>query len=313
MDTRDDHPRSVISERRAHAVLAEYEIALAGARLATQTRRAYRSRVAGYLAWLTTVAVDGDPLAGPAARDQAVRAYRSWLAHRQGLQPATVNAVLTALDHFYEHLRLGKAATGREPVPAAVRRALPPDAQHRLLRVVDEHDSARDRAVAYTLLFTGVRVAELVGLDGSDLLLVPRHEQIVVRRGGAGRQIPLHHRARPALREWLTEREEWAGPTGTRALFLNRRGGRLSARSVDELVARFGEQAGLDDHKRLTPQVLRHTFGENLVRAGADLLLVASLMGHKRLDTTRRYAEQDLAAAASRSADAARAVERAYA
>jgi site-specific recombinase XerD len=58
------------------------------------------------------------------------------------------------------------------------------------------------------------------------------------------------------------------GPTGTQALFLNRRGGRLSARSVDELVAHFGEQAGLNDNKRLTPQVLRHTFGENLVRAG---------------------------------------------
>jgi integrase/recombinase XerC len=294
--------------------VSRWRFVLAGARLATQTRRAYRSRVAGYLAWLTTVAIDGDPLAGPAARDQAVRAYRSWLAHRQGLQTATVNAVLTALDHFYEHLRLGKAATRREPVPAAVRRALPPDAQHHLLRVVDEHDSARDRAVAYTLLFTGVRVAELVGLDGSDLLLVPRHERLVVRRDGAGREIPLHHRARPALQEWLTAREEWVGSTtGTRALFLNRRGGRLSARSVDEVVAHFGEQAGLNDHKRLTPQVLRHTFGENLVRAGADLLLVASLMGHKRLDTTRRYAEQNPADMARRSADAASAVERAYA
>ncbi|HEX6337282.1 MAG TPA: tyrosine-type recombinase/integrase [Jiangellaceae bacterium] len=308
-----DNDRTVISERRAHAVLAEYEIALSGARLATQTRRAYLSRVAGYLDWLTTVAVSGDPLADRAARDQSVRAYRSWLIDRQGLRPATVNAVLTALDHFYEHLRLGKAATGREPVPAAVRRALPPDAQHRLLRVIDEHDSARDRAVAYTLLFTGVRVAELVGLDGSDLLLVPRHERLVVRQDGAGRQIPLHHRARPALREWLTEREEWAGSAGTPALFLNRRGGRLSARSVDELVAHFGEQAGLGDDKRITPQVLRHTFGENLVRAGADLLLVASLMGHKRLDTTRRYAEQSRAAAGRRSADAARVVERAYA
>lgn len=235
------------------------------------------------------------------------------MVHRQGLRPATVNAVLTALDHFYEHLRLGKAATGREPVPAAVRRALPPDAQHRLLRVVDEHDSARDRAVAYTLLFTGVRVAELVGLDGSDLLLVPRHERLVVRQEGGSRQIPLHHRARPALQEWLTEREEWAGSAGTPALFLNRRGGRLSTRSVDELVAHFGEKAGLSDDKRITPQVLRHTFGENLVRAGADLLLVASLMGHKRLDTTRHYAEQNPGAAARGSADAARAVERAYA
>ncbi|HEX5996318.1 MAG TPA: tyrosine-type recombinase/integrase [Jiangellales bacterium] len=301
---------SVLSERRAHGVLAEYEIALSGARLSTQTRRAYRSRVAGYLSWLTTVALDADPLATPVARDIAVRAYRSWLTHHQGLRPATVNAVLTALDHFYEHLRLGKAATQREPVPEAVRRALPPDAQHRLLRVVDEHDSARDRAVAYTLLFTGVRVAELVRLDGSDLLLVPRQERLVVRQDGTGRQIPLHHRARPALQEWLTERADWSRPTGTQALFLNRRGGRLSARSVDELVAGFGERAGLNDDRRLTPQVLRHTFGENLIRAGADLLLVASLMGHKRLDTTRRYAEDHTA---GRSADAARVVERAYA
>lgn len=305
--------QSRISERRARDVLAEYEIALSGARLATQTRRAYRSRVAGYLRWLTMVTFMGDPLSTPAARDAAVNAYRAWLVSHQRARPATVNAVLTALDHFYEHLHLGKATTGRESIPAAVRRALPPDALHRLLRVVDEHNSARDRAVAYTLLFTGVRVAELVALDRSDLLLSPRHERLIVRRDSSGREIPLHHRVRPVLKGWLTERDEWAASSGTQALFLNRRGGRLSARSVDELVANFGERAGLGAGDRLTPQTLRHTFGASLVRAGADLLLVANLMGHKRLDTTRRYAEENRASPAVRSADAADAVERAYA
>jgi site-specific recombinase XerD len=81
---------------------------------------------------------------------------------------------------------------------------------------------------------------------------------------------------------------------------------------VGELVARLRERAGMTG-TRLTPQTLRHTFGASLLDAGADLALVAVLMGHKRLDTTRRLAEE-VSGIRSRetAAEALRALDRAY-
>jgi integrase/recombinase XerC len=304
-----------VTGRRAHDVLAEYERALAGAPLAAQTRRAYRSRVAGYLGWLVGSTMDGDPLGDPRVRDAAVARYHAWLS-AAGARPTTLNATLTALDHFYQHLRLGPAATGRERIPAAIRHALPPEQRQRLLRALDEQESARDRAIAYTLLFTGLRTAELVALDLPDLRLGEAGGRLLVHRpaGTSPRELPLHERPRPVLRAWLGERHRWSGADRTGALFLNRRGGRLTARSVVDLVARLGEQAGLTELPeggRLTPQALRHTFGASLLSAGADLVLVAALMGHKRLDTTRRYADQ-LPDAADRQSDVLHALSLAY-
>ena len=72
---------------------------------------------------------------------------------------------------------------------------------------------------------------------------------------------------------------------GDGALFVGRQGGRLTARSIDRVVRKIGALAGLD----LSAHVLRHTCVTNLVRAGNDLVLVAELAGHRRLETTRRY------------------------
>jgi site-specific recombinase XerD len=96
---------------------------------------------------------------------------------------------------------------------------------------------------------------------------------------------------RAALQAWFQERPRWPGASTSAALLLNQRGGRLSDRSVRTIIGRFGELAGLDDDPPdpFGPHVLRHTFGTQLVRAGVDLVTVAELMGHSRLETTRLY------------------------
>lgn len=85
---------------------------------------------------------------------------------------------------------------------------------------------------------------------------------------------------------WISERENWPGADDP-ALFLNRRGARLSVRGARDVIAAIAEQAGLDDDA--TAHVLRHTFATTLVRGGADLVIVAELLGHARLETTRGY------------------------
>jgi site-specific recombinase XerD len=138
------------------------------------------------------------------------------------------------------------------------------------------------------LFFTGLRVSELVGLDTSDVAVSARKGRVTVRsgKGDAYREVALNAEVRGALEEWLAEREEYP-KAGSAALFLNRKGSRLTTRAVDMIVRRFGEDAAIE--KPVSAHILRHTCMTNLVRAGNDLVMVAEIAGHKRLETTRRY------------------------
>jgi site-specific recombinase XerC len=173
----------------------------------------------------------------------------------------------------------------REELPARAPRALSEEQQRRLLRMA-ERVPARDRAIVVVLLYTGLRLAELVALDVEDVRVSARKGVVVVRsgKGDAYREVPLNALVRQVLEEWLAERAGSAGE-GERALFVGRSGRRLSKRSVDDVVRGLGQDAGV----KLSAHVLRHTFLTRMVRQGSDLVLVAELAGHRRLETTRRY------------------------
>jgi integrase/recombinase XerC len=229
-------------------------------------------------------------------------------------RPNTINAALTALDHFYaHHLGLGRPAARREKPPTTAPEALDEDEQRRFLRAVQRHPSIRDSAIALVLLHAGLRADELAQLDFGDVPISTRRGKVIVwagkgRDGGTYREVPLHRIARDALRKWLDERPNWPGADGT-ALWLNRRGGRLSVRSINGIVREIALTAGLvhdsgpDAGKaRVHPHTLRHTFGTQLIRNGVDVVTVADLMGHAKLDSTRIYTR-------SSAADRARAID----
>lgn len=271
-----------------HAAEESYAAALKRAPLSANTRRAYATRVGGFLEWLAGADTDGvDPLMDPYARDFAVRDYKAHLKARRHA-PASVNAVLAAVDHFYDQVGLGPAKVRREALPQAAPRALEPAEQRRFLRAVEQVASTRDRVIGLLGFYAGLRVAEVAALDTDDVVTTARKGKVIVRqgKGDAYREVPLHASARGAVADWVKERRGWRGVEAT-ALLLNRRGGRLSARSVGQVVTTLGEHAGIEG---LSTHVLRHSFGTNLVRQGTDVVLVAELMGHRRLDTTRRYA-----------------------
>jgi integrase/recombinase XerD len=106
-------------------------------------------------------------------------------------------------------------------------------------------------------------------------------------RAGKPREVELHTELREAYAAWLKDRAGWPGADIDPALFLNRRGGRLGARGASAIFAAILERAGLDDDG--SAHVLRHTFATTLVRGGTDLVVVADMLGHARLDQTRRY------------------------
>jgi len=119
---------------------------------------------------------------------------------------------------------------------------------------------------------------------------------LVVRsgKGDVYREVPLNRPVREALEAWLKLRTRRAA-VGETALFVGPQGRRLSARAVDLVIRNTARRAGL----ALSAHVLRHTCVTNLVRGGNDIVLVAELAGHRRLETTRRYS---LPSAADRQA-----------
>ncbi len=136
-----------------------------------------------------------------------------------------------------------------------------------------------------TLRHTGLRVGELCALRLGDVDLSERKGRVTVRsgKGQKYRVIPLNADVRRALAQYLAVRPRVADDH----LFVSQRGGTaLSTHGVEQLVATYARQAGLED---VTPHTLRHTFGKGLLDAGVDLPTVAALLGHENLNTTAVY------------------------
>lgn len=257
--------------------------------LANQTRQAYLQWVIKYLTYLSTYPVSyGDPLTDSYTRDYAVRDFKAHLKTVQQIKPASVNLAIASLDHFYIHYQqLGRPRVKREPLPQQAPRALDSEEQKRFLRAVDRHPYSRDKAIASLLFYTGLRISECVALNRENIALSERKGQVVIRQGKGDRyrEVPLNSSVRTSLSKWLQERQDKFSSSTETALFLSRGGKRLSRRSIDALIRRLGQEADLV----LSAHVLRHTCLTNLVRQGHDLVLIAEIAGHQRLDTTRRY------------------------
>jgi integrase/recombinase XerD len=270
------------------AVLDEYTAALGSAPLSEQTRRTYASKVRQYLAWLADTATEGGALGARDARDWAVRDYRTHLQAVLKRKPATVNNALAAVDDLYIRRGLGPANAARAELPRTAPKALDTRAAVRFLREVQKRPSPRDRAIALVPFYAGTRIAEITGLDVDDVRLSARKGILrILGKGEKVREIPIHPDLRTALTDWLDERADWPG-ADTRALFLNQRGGRLSVKGTHDIITTIATAAGLEEDE-ITAHVLRHTFATRLVRGRTDLVIVAELLGHARLETTRAY------------------------
>lgn len=147
--------------------------------------------------------------------------------------------------------------------------------------------SVRDRAILELLYASGIRVSELCGLDLGDIDL-DRGRVRVMGKGGNEREVPIGDPAADAVRRFLERRgetiREGAGP---KALFLNRRGRRLTSRDTRAVVEKY--RGAVLAGRRVSPHTLRHSFATHLMEGGADIRSVQELLGHASLGTTQRY------------------------
>ena len=141
----------------------------------------------------------------------------------------------------------------------------------------------RDLAMFELTYSCGVRVGELVALDIDSIDLDARQVR-VLGKGNKERMLPIGQQACVALKNYLSERND---TNQHAALFLNQRGGRLTARSVQRNLKKRLLQLGLPGD--VTPHALRHSFATHLLDAGADLRVIQELLGHASLSTTQRY------------------------
>jgi len=284
MAHQEDDESASINRRDSPTVLAEYTAWLAQQPLSTRTREAYLAAVTAFIAWLDRREEGpGAALVAPRARDLAAREYKRHMKVDRGFSPASVNQALAGMDHLFRFLGLGAAIVRREELPRSAPRALDVEQQRLLLQAAEE-STARDRAIV--ALFTGLRLSEAAGLRVADVRISARKGLVVVRsgKGDAYREVELNALVRAMLDEWVTERAKIARE-GETSFFVSRTGNALSSRSIDLAVRRVAARARLE----LSAHILRHTFVTGLVRAGNDLVLVAELAGHRRLETTRRY------------------------
>ena len=148
----------------------------------------------------------------------------------------------------------------------------------------------RNMAMWETAYGSGLRVSELMGLDRGDIDRVDNWVR-VTGKGSKERVVPLGSKANEALGRYLIRRMELVSEP-TEALFLNFRGGRLSARSARRLLKEHLIRAGLDPD--VTPHGLRHSFATHLLDSGADLRSIQEMLGHASLSTTQRYTHVSL-------------------
>ena len=223
---------------------------------------------------------------------------RGFLAdlHKRGLKKSSSARKLAGLRTFFRYLcregRLDRNPARALLSPRLEKRIPSPleEAQVEALLDVpgDDAASVRTRAILELLYATGIRCAELVGLDVGEVDLEARMVR-VLGKGRKERIVLFGTRAREALRAWLRARKGLRPKT--EAVFINLRGGRLSDRSVRALFSRRVRQVAL--RRRCSPHTLRHSFATHLLARGADLRAIQELLGHASLSTTQRYTHVD--------------------
>lgn len=258
------------------------------------TVAAYRRDLVNYVAWLSAHHLDPASVAAPDI-DRFIHHRRPHVA------AASLARQMASIRNFHRFL-VAEGRRGDDPtadvdgvrVPAGLPKPLTEDEVEALLGAVvgDDPVALRDRALLEFLYATGARISEVCGASIGDFDL----EDGLVRLYGKGakeRLVPMGSCARRAVDQWLRdgrpelEPTRWKRRGDAEAVFLDRRGSRLSRQAAWAVVVRHGERAGLRAH--LSPHVLRHSCATHMLDHGADLRIVQEMLGHASISTTQVY------------------------
>ena len=261
-------------------------------RLSPLTCSNYRRDLETLLAWAEKAGIDD----WSGLDSEHIRAY-SAASFRRGLSARSIQRRLSAARTFFRYLvrekHVEKSPISTVTAPKANKRLpgnLDADRMARLLDIPGKGAIVdRDRAILELLYSSGLRLAELVGLDCGDIDMAEATVH-VTGKGDKDRIVPVGRHALDALRRWQKARPGMAG-VDEPALFVSNRGTRLSPRSVQARVAHWARHQGIDAN--VYPHLFRHSFATHVLESSHDLRGVQELLGHANIATTQVYTHLD--------------------
>ena len=230
-------------------------------------------------------------------RSQHIRQMVAQL-HRQGLGGKSLSRWLAAMRSFFEFaMRKGWAKIN----PADAIQA--PKSEKKLPKTLDVDQTAqfvsvqgdsvlalRDRALLELIYSSGLRLAEVVGLNLTDIDL--RDAMVtVLGKGSKQRMLPIGTHAITALKEWLAQRKNFLKDETEQAVFITQRGTRIAHRAVQARMQQLSIKQGMDTP--VHPHMLRHSFASHMLESSGDLRLVQEMLGHANISTTQIYTHLD--------------------
>lgn len=261
-------------------------------RLSPQTCVNYRRDLEALADWCA----EGDVPGWDSLTSEGVRGW-SAASYRRGLSSKSIQRRLSAARSFFRWLMREKYVRNNPVVdvtaPKAPKRLpgnLDADRMAKLLDIPGDGPLVdRDRAMLELLYSSGLRLAELTGLDVGDVDLGDATVR-VIGKGNRDRIVPVGRHARRAVRAWLKSRVQFADDD-EHALFVSSRGGRLARRSVQARVKHWAKKQGIDAN--VHPHLFRHSFATHLLESSHDLRGVQELLGHANISTTQVYTHLD--------------------
>ncbi|MBI4571258.1 MAG: site-specific tyrosine recombinase XerD [Chloroflexi bacterium] len=262
------------------------------------TVAAYRNDLGQFHGFLSSISLNGIPTDWRHVNTNAIVSFITDLKQRRYAE-ASVARKVAAMKSFFQFLQ-AEGAIPANPTESLesprVGKTLP---KPLTVQQVDElleqpakrrtPEALRDRAMLELLYATGLRVTELVSLDLDSISVDPRSPSVrCFGKGAKERSIPIHEQALRALVGYLNDgRSKLVKNRKERALFVNRRGERLTRQGFWLILKQYARQAGIQTV--VTPHSLRHSFATHMLRGGAPLRSVQELLGHANISTTQVY------------------------
>lgn len=240
-----------------------------------QTIRGYRKRLTDFCNWVGNQGIDS----AAAITRADIMSYVEQLCEANEYKPATMNAVLTSIRaYFFWLFEEGRLSVNPAKSLHGFSRDTPPrwlnkNERYRVIRIAKAETEERNKLIVLTLLLSGMRGEELINLRPEDVIIgVGGKGAFAIRRSsGRGRVLPIHRQLQQPLAKYLVTQRDMAD-----WVFGSQRSEKLTIRGLQHICKQIGERANVPD---LSPQVLRHTFGHDMVAAGVSVYQVMKMLG----------------------------------
>ena len=241
--------------------------------------------ITSYLSYLSYYTFNGKNCKngekGKARKLSSIRSLFKYLFNKEKISSNVASKVATPKIHSKDILRLEVDEVGR-----LINQAENPSLLTKQQQGFNKHTQERDVAMLTLFLGTGIRVSECVGLSVEDIDF-DNNAFKITRKGGNQVILYFGEEVKEALLKWLEVRNQKKLPENEKALFVSLQNRRITVRAVENLVKKYSR--AVTPLKKISPHKLRSTYGTNLYRETGDIYIVADVLGHKDVNTTRKH------------------------